>query len=107
MAELAVGMLHRAMTTFAEEDARTARSIIQQDEAIDNCYARLYSKAIGNVVGNLRSVEQANYVIWTAHNLERLGDRVSHICEQVIYIVHGKHPELDSARQNPGLLWSE
>ena len=107
MAEMAVGMLHRAMTAFAEEDARTARSIIQQDDAIDSCYAQLYSSAIQNVVGDLRSMERANYVIWAAHNLERLGDRVSHICEQVIYIVHGKHPDLDSARQKPSLLWSE
>lgn len=103
MAEKAVDMLHRAMTTFAEEDARTAKSIFQEDDTIDECYTRLYYKAVNNVLSDPRNVERANYVIWAAHNLERLGDRVSNICEQVIYIVTGEHPDLDATRQRPRL----
>jgi phosphate transport system protein len=107
MAELAVDMLHRVMTAFAEEDARTAESLIQQDDMIDKRYTQLYCRAIDNVLGDPRNVERANYVIWAAHNLERLGDRVSNICEQVIYIVNGRHPSMDSIPQKSSLLWSE
>lgn len=104
MAEMAVGMLHRAMTAFAEEDVRAAESIIQQDEAIDKYYTRLYARAIDNVLGDARNVERANHVIWAAHNLERLGDRVGNICEQIMYIVDGKHPDLNASPQKFRLL---
>jgi len=93
MAEKGVDMLHRAMTTFADEDLRAAKAIIQEDDMIDECYTRLYNEAISSVLGDPRNIQRANYVIWVAHNLERLGDRVTNICERVIYIVTAERPE--------------
>jgi phosphate transport system protein len=94
MAEKAVDMLHRAMTTFADEDMQMALAIIREDDLIDECYTKLYYEAVQNVLGDPRNIERANYVIWIAHNLERLGDRTTNICERVIYIVTGEHYEL-------------
>jgi hypothetical protein len=94
MAEKAVDMLHRAMTTFANEDLQTAKIIIQEDDVIDECYTQLYFEAIHNILGDPRNIERVNYVIWAAHNLERLGDRATNICERVIFIVTGERPEL-------------
>jgi phosphate transport system protein len=99
MAEKAVDMLHRAMTTFAIEDLETAHAIIQEDDVIDECYSKLYDEAIHSVLDNPRNIERANYVIWVAHNLERLGDRVTNICERVVYVVTGERPELDDISQ--------
>ena len=93
MAEKTVDMLHRAMTTFADEDMQSAQNIILEDDVIDECYTELYYQAINNVLGDPRNIDRVNYVIWVAHNLERLGDRVTNICERVIYIVTGEHPE--------------
>lgn len=93
MAEKAVDMLHRAMTTFADEDMQNAKSIIRDDDIIDECYTKLYYDAVNSVVGDPRNIERANYIIWVAHNLERLGDRVINICERVIYIVSGERQE--------------
>jgi len=93
MAEKAVDILHRGMTTFADEDLQTAQSIIRDDDIIDECYTKLYYDAVNNVVGDPRNIERANYIIWVAHNLERLGDRVTNICERVIYIVTGERYE--------------
>jgi phosphate transport system protein len=95
MAEKAVDMLHRALTAFADEDLQSARDILQEDDVIDECYAKLYNEAMHIVLDDPRNIERANYVLWTAHNLERLGDRVTNICERVIYIVTGERPELD------------
>ena len=94
MAEKGVEMLHRAMTAFADEDMQMSLTIIREDEAIDECYTKLYYEAVRTVVGDPRNLERANYVIWIAHNLERLGDRTTNICERVIYIVTGEHYEL-------------
>ena len=93
MAEKAVDMLHRAMTTFADEDMPTATAIIGEDDVIDECYTKLYYEAVNNVLGDPRNIERANYVLWIAHNLERLGDRTTNVCERVIYIVTGDRPE--------------
>ena len=93
MAEKAVDMLHRAMTTFVKEDRSTAEDLIQEDDIIDEYYARLYQQAVQSVLQDPRNIERANYVIWAAHNLERLGDRVTNICERVIYIVKGERPQ--------------
>ncbi len=95
MAEKAVDMLHRAMTTFADEDIQTARAIIREDDLIDTCYSRLYNKAMQSVFGDPRTIERANYVLWAAHNLERLGDRVTNVCERVIFVVTGQRSRLD------------
>jgi len=93
MAEKAVDMLHRAMTTYADEDMPTATAIIGEDDVIDECYTKLYYEAVTNVLGDPRNIERANYVLWIAHNLERLGDRTTNVCERVIYIVTGDRPE--------------
>jgi phosphate transport system protein len=93
MAEKAVDMLHRAMTTFADEDMQVALAIIREDDIIDECYTRLYYEAVQIVLGDPTNIERANYVIWIAHNLERLGDRITNICERVIYVVTGEHYE--------------
>jgi phosphate transport system protein len=92
MAEKAVDMLHRAMTAFADEDLTTAGDIRQEDDIIDECYSRLYQDAVQSVLEDARNIERANYVIWAAHNLERLGDRVTNICERVVYIANGERP---------------
>jgi len=97
MAEKSVDMLHRALTTFADEDMQTAQIIIQDDDIIDECYTKLYYDAVNSIVGNPRNIERANYIIWVAHNLERLGDRTTNICERVVYMVTGDHYEADSA----------
>ena len=94
MGEKAVDMLHRAMTTFADEDHQMALAIIREDDIIDDCYARLYNEAVKTVLEDARNIERANYVIWIAHNLERLGDRTTNICERVIFIVTGEHYEV-------------
>ena len=92
MAEKAVDMLHRAMTTFLDEDEKAARALVHEDDVIDKCYLSLYNESIDSVLGDPRNIERANYVIWAAHNLERLGDRVTNICERVVYIVTGERP---------------
>lgn len=89
----AVDMLHRAMTTYVDEDIQSAKSIIQDDEIIDKCYIELYRHAVNSVVEHPRNIERANYIIWISHNLERLGDRATNICERVIYIVTGERYE--------------
>jgi phosphate uptake regulator len=102
MAEKAVDMLHRAMTSFADEDLRTAKDIIQEDDMIDECHSRLYHQAVHNVLGDPRNIERANYMIGVAHPLERLGDRVTSVCEG--NKIRPAHKNIPQERSNAGQL---
>jgi phosphate transport system protein len=105
MAEKSVDLLHRTMTTFVNEDQEGAKALIREDDEIDRCYLKLYNEAIHSVLRDPENMERANYVIWAAHNLERLGDRVTNICERVVYIVTGERPLLESLPTEQDLLW--
>jgi phosphate transport system protein len=103
MAGKATDMLHRAMTAFADEDVTSAEDILQEDDIIDECYSRLYQEAVQSVLDDPRNIERANYVIWAAHNLERLGDRVTNICERTVYIARGEWPRGNTLPQESKL----
>jgi phosphate transport system protein len=90
MAESAVDLLHRSMTSYADEDLAAAKLSILGDDIVDANYDSLYSQAIQSVIDDPRNIDRANYVIWVAHNLERLGDRATNICERVFFIVTGE-----------------
>jgi phosphate transport system protein len=45
-----------------------------------------------------RTIQRATYLIWVAHNLERIADRVTNICERVVYLVEGKYEEMNVSK---------
>jgi phosphate transport system protein len=94
MARKAVDMLHRAMEAFIREDMETARSIMREDDLVDAFYEQIYFEAIDHVVEDPANIERINYVLWVAHNLERVADRTSNVCERTIFIVTGRINEL-------------
>ena len=97
MSEMALDMFHRALSAFIREDADSARAIAGEDEVIDALYENIHFEVIDLITREPAHMEHGNYVLWAAHNIERLGDRVTNICERVIYIVTGERAELVSA----------
>lgn len=95
MADQGLASLHRALTAFIERDADAARSIAQTDDRIDSLYNHLQSELIHSMIDNPAHIDTANYLSWAAHNLERLGDRVTNICERTVFVVTGEMHELD------------
>lgn len=101
MAEKTCDMLHRALDAFARRDMETALAIPTEDDEVDSLYNQVYRELITYILADPRVIEQANYLLWAAHNLERAADRVTNICERVIFTVTGKLIELDA--KEPGL----
>jgi phosphate transport system protein len=95
MAEIAVDMLHRAVGAFVAEDAQTARLIPQEDDRVDDLYNQVYRELVAIMLANPETIDQANHLMWAAHNLERMGDRVTNICERAIYVATGEMSELE------------
>ena len=96
MAEKACDMLHRSLEAFARRDVDLARSIPPQDDDVDQLYNQVYRELITYILVDPSSIERANYLLWVAHNLERAADRVTNICERVVFAVTGKMVELDA-----------
>lgn len=95
MGELVVNMLHRAVSAFVNQDVETARAIPLEDIEVDALYNQVYRDLIDVIIENPATAEQANFLMWAAHNLERMADRVTNICERAIYSVTGKLAEIN------------
>lgn len=95
MASQSQDMLHRALDAFSRNDAELARSIPEEDDLVDDQYYQTYEAVISYVTDNTDQLEMANWIEWAAHNLERSADRVTNICEWVIYMATGHYAEFD------------
>ncbi len=94
MAEKGVDMLHRALTAFANEDLEAARAIPVEDDEVDALYNQVYRELMMFVIQDPKSIERANWLLWVAHNLERVADRVTNICERTVFIATGVMTEI-------------
>jgi len=94
MAELARSMLMSSLETLRERDAARARAICNDDDRVDELYDKVYGELI-KLMRDDAKIERATHLTWVAHNLERIADRVTNICERVVYLVEGKLEELN------------
>lgn len=95
MSEITVDMLHRAIGAFVNKDADQARLIPEEDDQVDNLYNQVYRELVTVILANPRTIDGANFLMWAAHNLERMADRVTNICERTLYTVTGDLIEVD------------
>jgi phosphate transport system protein len=96
MAQLGVDMLHHALTAFVNEDVEAAQAIPIQDDEVDALYNQVYRELMTFVIQDAKTMERANWLLWVAHNLERVADRVTNICERTVFIVTGEMTEIKS-----------
>lgn len=97
MAERAVSMLHKALTAFIAEDASLASAIPNEDDEVDRLYTQVYHFIVQSMIANPASIDHANLLMWVAHNIERMADRVTNICERTVFIATGELLEIDSS----------
>ena len=97
MADKATSMLHRALGAFVSEDLAAAYAIPKEDDEVDELYITIYRKIVQNMIKHPDKIDHTNQILWVIHNLERTADRVTNICERIIFIVSGELIELDSS----------
>jgi phosphate transport system protein len=102
MAQKGVDMLHRGLTAFVNEDAKAASAIPNEDDEVDELYIQVYRELITYIMADPSTIERANYLLWAAHNLERLADRVTNLCERTIFVANGEIMEFDSTYDELG-----
>jgi phosphate transport system protein len=97
MAQKDVDMLHRALTAFVEEDVEAAQAIPVEDDEVDALYNQVYRELMTFVISDPKAIERANWLLWVAHNLERVADRVTNICERTVFIATGELKEIKNS----------
>jgi phosphate transport system protein len=95
MAKKAVEMLREALDTFVRRDAAAARRLAARDSEIDAYYDQIYRELLSYMLADPRTINQATLLLWISHNIERYADRVTNICERVVFTVTGEMRELD------------
>lgn len=93
MAELGQAMLRDAMQAYANRDTELAMSIIPRDDEVDQLYDQVYAELMTHIMQDVSNIRQANLLLMAAHNLERTADRVTNICERVVYMATGQFVE--------------
>lgn len=95
MADLARSMLRRSLDAFVDRDADLARQVAREDDLVDALYDQIYHELLTFMLKDPRTIDRATWLLWVAHNLERIADRVTNICERVVFLVTGRLEESD------------
>ncbi len=98
MGVIAREMLDAAILSYINNDPDSARAIAARDDELDELYDTIVGELMGYMVNDPSTIARATHLLWIAHNLERIGDRVTNICERVVFISTGEFEELDNGR---------
>lgn len=91
MASLALEMLHRSLDAFIAHDGDSAQTIWREDDIIDALRDQIYRELLTYMIADPTTITRATHLLWITHNLERIADRVTNICERTSYLVTGSH----------------
>ncbi|HLE09556.1 MAG TPA: phosphate signaling complex protein PhoU [Thermodesulfobacteriota bacterium] len=95
MVEVASSMLEECLKAFVDRDVEKAKKIGGMDDAVDALYEQIYRELLLMMIENPKIIQGATYLIWVAHNMERIADRATNIAERIVFMVTGKMEELN------------
>ena len=96
MAAKARAMLQDALDAFIKRDLEMAHAIPARDQEVDELYNQVYRELLSYIMEDPSTIEQANLLLWVAHNLERTADRTINLCERIAYMITGEMREFNS-----------
>jgi phosphate transport system protein len=99
MSLIAREMLSSSITAFVEDDEALARRVAIRDDEVDDLYDQIYRELLTYMMADPTTINRATHLLWAAHNIERIGDRVTNICERVIFTVTGEFQAMDGGRK--------
>ena len=90
MATKSSDMLKRSLDALVKRDPALARQVCEDDDEVDNLYDLIYKDLIALMIDDPTTIQRATYLMWVAHDLERIADRATNIAERVIFLVTGQ-----------------
>jgi phosphate transport system protein len=98
MAAKANDMLSRSLEALVARDIEKAKAVSHEDDEVDALHDQVVRELISFMIEDPRTIQRALYLTWVSHNLERIADRVTNICERVVYIVTGEMEEINASK---------
>ncbi len=90
MADRAMDMLRRSLDAFVDRDTASAYQICDDDDEVDALYEQVYRELLTYMITDPGAIRRATFLLWVAHDLERIADRTTNIAERVIFLVTGR-----------------
>jgi phosphate transport system protein len=100
MATISCDMLRQSLDAFLSEDIEQARAVAQHDDEVDQLYTEIFHELIEIIATDTTLITRAMFLLFAAHNLERIADRVTNVCERVIFLSTGRLSEFPSDSPN-------
>ncbi len=101
MAEIDREMLRDGLDAFVARNADAARAVAARDDELDNLYNQIFREILTYILEDPTTTTRALYLLFSAHNLERIGDRVVNIAERIIFMNSGELRELNAGPDAP------
>lgn len=98
MAEKARDMLRRTLEAFVKGDVAAAKAIANEDDEVDSLHETVYRDLVDRMVADPSVITRATYLLWASHNLERIADRVTNICERIVFTETGRMEEMNVSK---------
>jgi phosphate transport system protein len=95
MADEGRRMLMGSLEAFARQDVEAAQQIGKSDDLVDALYDQVYRELLVYMMEDPHTITEATYLLWVAHNLERIADRTTNVAERVIFIDSGQIVDLN------------
>lgn len=93
-------MLKDALDAYIQRDVALARDVIQRDLDVDQMYNTLFREFLTFMLEDPRNITPAMHLHFIAKNIERMGDHVTSIAEQVVYLTTGEKPDEQRPKQD-------
>lgn len=98
MVDRAAEMLRGSLKAFLDRDPEAARRICDADDEVDRLQDSVYDECFRAMIADPSTIQRNTYLLWTAHNIERIADRCTNISERVIYTVTGNMQEINVSK---------
>ncbi len=98
MADKAATMLSDSIDSLLNRDMMKANQVCQSDDEVDALYDQVYRELLLFMIQDPSTIQRATYLLWVAHDLERIADRATNIAERVIFLLTGKLVEVNASR---------
>ncbi|MEQ9037298.1 MAG: phosphate signaling complex protein PhoU [Silicimonas sp.] len=93
MAREVHSMLKDALDAYIQRDTALALQVIERDEDVDQLYNAMFRELLTHMMEDPRNITPCMHLHFAAKNVERMGDHVTNIAEQVVYLVTGELPD--------------
>ncbi|GAC1443971.1 MAG: phosphate signaling complex protein PhoU [Chloroflexota bacterium] len=89
MATVTQELLRQALQAFRSRDVESAGLVWSRDDEVDVLYQAVFRSMLADMVADKATIRRGTYLLWVAHNIERMADRVTNIAERVAFVVTG------------------